>query len=54
MSHNILVKLAPILDADRWDDPTWTRPGRTLYWPHSLRLRPESPHRSWSTTTWRG
>ena len=43
MSHNILVKLAPILDADRWDDPTWTRPGRTLYWPHSLRLLPGKP-----------
>ena len=51
MSHNILVKLAPILTAERWDDPNWTRPGRTLYWPGSLRLLPGKPPRSWSTTT---
>ena len=54
MSHNILVKLAPILDADRWDDPTWTRPAAPSTGPTRSGSYPESPHRSWSTTTWRG
>ena len=36
MSHNISIKLAPVLTAERWDDPTWMRPGRAFYWPGSL------------------
>jgi hypothetical protein len=31
MSHEAIVKFAPVWLADRFDDPTWNRPGRTLY-----------------------
>ncbi len=43
MTHAVCVKLAPVLTAERWDDPTWTRPGRDLYWSGSLRLLPGKP-----------
>lgn len=43
MSHNISIKLGPILNAERWNNPTWTRPGRTLYWPGSLKPLPGKP-----------
>ena len=43
MTHSAVIKLAPILTAERWDDSAWTRPGRTFYWPGSLRLLPGKP-----------
>ena len=43
MSHNISIKLAPILTAERWDDPKWMRPDRVFYWPGSLKLIPRQP-----------
>ena len=43
MTHAVCVKLAPVLTAERWDDPNWTRPERTFYWPGSLRLLPGKP-----------
>ena len=43
MSHTISIKLAPVLTAERWDDPKWMRPGRAFYWPGSLALIPRQP-----------
>ncbi len=43
MTHSAVIKLAPILTAERWGDPAWTRPGRTFYWPGALRLLPGKP-----------
>ena len=43
MSHNISIELAPILTAERWDDPKWMRPDRVFYWPGSLKLIPRQP-----------
>ena len=43
MTHTVCVKLAPILTAERWDDPKWMRPDRTFYWPGSLKLIPRQP-----------
>lgn len=43
MSHNISIKLAPILTAERWDDPKWMRPGRAFYWNNALRMLPTKP-----------
>ena len=40
MTHTVCVKLAPILTAERWDDPKWMRPDRVFYWPGSLKLIP--------------
>lgn len=31
MSHEAIIKFAPVFVADRFDDATWNRPGRTLY-----------------------
>ena len=43
MTHTVCVKLAPILTAERWDDPKWMRPDRVFYWPGSLKLIPRQP-----------
>ena len=43
MTHTVCVKLAPILTAERWDDPKWMRPDRVFYWPGSLKLIPRRP-----------
>ena len=40
MSHTALIKFAPVLTAERWGDPKWTRPGRTFYWNGALKLIP--------------
>lgn len=34
------MKFAPIVTAERMNNPTWERPGRTMYWPGSLRFLP--------------
>ena len=41
--YSTVIKLAPVLTAERWGDPEWTRPGRTFYWPGSLKLIPRQP-----------
>ena len=43
MSHTALIKFAPVLTAERWGNPEWTRPGRTFYWGGSLKLIPGTP-----------
>jgi hypothetical protein len=43
MTHAVSVKLAPVLTAERWGYPKWTRPGRTFYWGGALRLLPGKP-----------
>ena len=43
MTHTVCVKLAPVLTAERWDDPKWMRPDRVFYWPGSLKLIPRQP-----------
>ena len=40
MSLSVIAKFAPVLTSSRWADPAWTKRGRTLYWPNSLRLIP--------------
>ena len=41
--HTVCVKLAPVLTAERWDDPKWMRPGRAFYWNGALRILPARP-----------
>ena len=40
MTHSALVKLAPVVSAERLNNPTWERPGRTMYWSGALRFLP--------------
>ena len=40
MSHSALIKFAPVLTAERWSNPRWTRPDRTFYWNGALKLIP--------------
>jgi hypothetical protein len=40
MSHTALVKFAPIFTLERFNDPAWTRPGRTLYERNAFQLMP--------------
>jgi hypothetical protein len=35
-----LIKIAPIVSTERVNDPTWTRPGRVLFWSGSLSFLP--------------
>ena len=40
MSHSALIKFSPVLTAERWSNPRWTRPDRTFYWNGALKLIP--------------
>ena len=41
MNQAAIIKLAPILTAERWKNPEWERPGRDFYWSGSLALLPK-------------
>ena len=41
MSTAAIVKLAPVLTAERYKNPEWERPGRDFYWSGSLALLPK-------------
>jgi hypothetical protein len=40
MTYEALLKVAPILTLERYNDPRWNRPGRSMYEPGSLRFAP--------------
>lgn len=40
MSHTAVVKIAPIFSVERFDDPRWNRPGRTMYYNGALKFLP--------------
>lgn len=40
MSHEVTIKLAPVITADRFRNPDWDRPDRTLYRRGSLQFLP--------------
>jgi hypothetical protein len=40
MSHDVTIKFAPIFTAERFSDPAWTRPGRTMCYPGALKFLP--------------
>jgi hypothetical protein len=40
MRHKALVMIAPVFTSERFTDPRWARPGRTLYYSGSLRFLP--------------
>ena len=40
MSHTALIKFAPIFTLERFNDPAWSRPGRTMYYNGALRFLP--------------
>ena len=40
MTHTVCVRFAPVVNADRLNNPTWERPGRTMYWSRALRFLP--------------
>lgn len=40
MSYDALVAIAPLLDAKRFRNPEWEKPGRDSYWGGSLQLLP--------------
>ena len=40
MTYTTLIKFAPIVTAERLNNPTWERPGRTMYRSGALRFLP--------------
>ena len=40
MTYDALIAIAPLLDAKRFRNPEWERPGRDSYWGGSLKLLP--------------
>jgi hypothetical protein len=40
MSHEAIIKFAPIFTLERFNDPKWARPGRTMYEPGAFRFGP--------------
>ena len=40
VTHTVTIKLAPVLTADRFRNPDWDRPDRTLYWRGALQFLP--------------
>jgi len=40
VNHHALIAIAPLLDAKRFGNPEWERPGRDSYWGNSLKLLP--------------
>lgn len=40
VTHKALVKIAPIFAKERFDNPAWRRPGRSMYYPGSLKFLP--------------
>jgi hypothetical protein len=40
VSKSALVMIAPVFTCERFNDPAWARPGRTMYAPGSLKLLP--------------